>query len=397
MVYIENILNEALSKGASDIHFAKGQKPILRIKKELKKMDNYEELTEEDTWSIFRFFIKDDEIIARSFEKEKKLDLNFEFSGHRMRVNISLAMKSMVFTIRIIQNTLPSYAELHLPDVLKTLVSYPQGLILITGKSGSGKSTTLNALIAEINNTESKKILTLEKPIEYVHTSNRSLVIQKEIGEGRDCPTFSQGVKNSLREDCDILIVGEIIDRETMDAAIEMSESGHLVIGTMHTRSCAETIDRILNFYPSEDQPTVKNVVSTLLVAVISQRLIKGLRNDLVLIPEVMIVDDVVSSLIRKDKFSRSEIEDAIQTKMDKGSIGLIYALARAVIDNRITLEQAEEQIVPEKHELLSKIIWQQKLAAGKNQSSNNSANNKVSGGDNSGGFTLGQGTRFRR
>ena len=397
MVYIENILSEALTKGASDIHLAKGQKPILRIKKELKKMENYEEITEEDTWSIFRFFIKDDEAINQVFNKEKKLDINFEFSGYRLRVNVSLAMESKVFTIRIIQNSLPTYAQLHLPDVLKNLISFPQGLILITGKSGSGKSTTLNALIAEINDTESKKILTLEKPIEYVHTSNRSLIIQKEIGVGRDCETFSEGVKNALREDCDILIVGEIVDRETMDAAIEMSESGHLVIGTMHTRSCSETVDRILNFYQTDEQANIKNVVSTLLVAVISQRLIKGLSNELVLIPEVMIVDDVVSSLIRKEKFSKSEIEDAIQTKMDKGSIGLIYSLAKAVIDNRITLEQAEEQIVPEKHELLSKIIWQQKLASGKNQPVSNNPGPVGSSGNNAGGFTLGQGGRFRR
>ena len=362
MVFIEDVIQEAIKKGASDIHLMKGQKPHIRVKKDLKRLDHYSVVEDEDVFEFLRFLFQDNEKLNEIFYKEKFIDFNYNYHGTRLRVNISKSMNSDIFTLRIIPQTLPSYESLHLPDVLRNLISLPQGMILITGKSNSGKSTTLNAIVNEINRTESKKILTLENPIEFVHQSNHSLIVQKEVGEGRDCETFSEGVKNALREDCDILIVGEIRDRETMDASIEMAESGHLVIGTMHTRSCAETIDRILNFYQAEEQSNIKNIVSVLLIAVIAQRLIKGLTSDLILVPEIMIVDDIISALIRKDKFSRSEIEDAIQTKMDKGSISLIHSLAKAIADDWISLEEAQKQINPDKYETLSKITRQMRL-----------------------------------
>ena len=147
--------------------------------------------------------------------------------------------------------------HLGVPDIVRRMTYQPQGLILVTGKTNSGKTTTLNALINDINEKQNKKILTLENPVEYKHHSKKSLIVQKEIGRGRDSLTFSDGVKNSLREDCDILVIGEIRDKVTMEAAIEMAESGHLVIGTLHTKSCAETIDRMINFYEVRDQPPV--------------------------------------------------------------------------------------------------------------------------------------------
>ncbi len=223
-----------------------------------------------------------------------------------------------------------------------------------------GKSTTLNVLVNEINETEKKKILMLENPIEYVHVSKKSLVIQKEVGEGGDCPSFSVGTRNALREDCDILVVGEIRDKETMDATLEMAESGHLVLGTMHTRSCAETIDRVLNFYDLSDQSVgVKYMISSVLKAVVTQRLVRGTQGKLVMIPEIMIVDDVISSFIRKDKFSKSEIEDAIQSRYDKGNISFMNSLAKAVIKKDISLQQARLQIDERNYDILDRTINQ--------------------------------------
>ena len=238
----------------------------------------------------------------------------------------------------------------------------PQGLILVTGKTNSGKTTTLNALINEINENQNKKILTLENPVEYKHTSKKSVIVQKEIGAGRDCLTFSSGVKNSLREDCDILVIGEIRDRETMEAAIETAESGHLVIGTLHTKSCAETIDRMVNFYEIRDQQTVKYLISSLLKLVISQRLLPSKTGDLVLVPEVMVVDNIVSGIIRKEKISVSEIEDAIQSNLEKGSIGLINSIADLFVKDVITLEQAKAQIEEKNIETLNRTIMQLKI-----------------------------------
>ena len=186
--------------------------------------------------------------------------------------------------------------------------------------------------------------------------------MQKEIGAGRDCLCYSDGVKNCLREDCDILVIGEIRDKVTMEAAIEMAESGHLVIGTLHTKSCAETIDRMINFYEVRDQASVKYLLSALLKLVVSQRLLKGRDGKLVLIPEVMVVDNVVAGVIRKEKLSVSEIEDAIQSAADKGSIGLINSLAKLFVEDKITLDQAKSQIEEKNIEILNRTIMQLKI-----------------------------------
>ena len=220
----------------------------------------------------------------------------------------------------------------------------------------------MNALINYINENQNKKILTLENPVEYKHHSKKSLIVQKEVGQGRDSLTFSDGVKNSLREDCDILVIGEIRDKETVEAAIEMAESGHLVIGTLHTKSCAESIDRLINFYEVRDQESIKYLLASLLKLVISQRLLKGVDGKLVLVPEVMVVDNVVAGIIRKDKLSVSEIEDAIQSGADKGSIGLINSLAELFVNDRITLEQAKEQVEEKNLEILNRTIMQLKI-----------------------------------
>ena len=205
--------------------------------------------------------------------------------------------------------------------------------------------------------------MTLENPIEFKHHSKQSLIVQKEVGRGKDTLTFHDGVKNSLREDCDILVIGEIRDKETMEAGIEMAESGHLVIGTLHTKSCAETIDRMINFYEVRDQATIKYMLASLLKMVVSQRLLPSPDgNSMVLVPEVMVVDNIVSGIIRKEKISISEIEDAIQSGSANGSIGLINSLANLFVNDKITLEQAKSQIEEKNIEILNRTIMQLKI-----------------------------------
>jgi len=284
------------------------------------------------------------------------------FDDIRLRVNISYSDEIPTLTLRLIKNELPKYEDLGVPDIVRRMTRQPQGLILVTGKTNSGKTTTLNALINDINENLNKKILTLESPVEYKHTSKKSIIVQKEVGPGRDCLCYSDGVKNSLREDCDIIVVGEIRDRETMDAAIETAESGHLVIGTLHTKSCAETIDRMINFYDISDQPSVKYLIASLLKLVVSQRLLKGRSGKLVLVPEVMVVDNIIQGIIRKEKISVSEIEDAIQSNLEKGSIGLINSIAELFVDEKITLEQAKAQIEEKNIEILNRTIMQLKI-----------------------------------
>ncbi len=362
MIDIDKIINTAKKEDASDIHLICGIKPILRIRRDLITLDSFEVLTEDDMMDVYDYFVRGNVDKDEVYKKNKKLDSSFEFEDIRLRVNISMSDDVPVVVLRLIKNELPKYEDLGVPDIVRRMMNQPQGLILVTGKTNSGKTTTLNALINEINENQNRKILTLESPVEYKHKCKKSIIVQKEVGVGRDCLNYSDGVKNSLREDCDILIIGEIRDKETMEAAIETAEAGHLVIGTLHTKSCAETIDRMINFYDIRDQQTIKYLIASLLKLVVSQRLLKGRDGSLVLVPEVMVVDNIVSGIIRKEKISVSEIEDAIQSGSEKGSIGLINSLAELFVNDRITLEQAKAQIEEKNIEILNRTIMQLKI-----------------------------------
>ncbi len=363
---LDKILDEAIRLDASDVHLISNNKPMLRIARDLIPVKGSKILTPEDMFEVYDYLVKGNVDKDEVFNTTKKLDMSYEYRDIRLRVNISLSDDIPICTLRLIKNELPTYESLGVPDIVRRMTYQPQGLILVTGKTNSGKTTTLNALINHINETQNKKILTLESPIEYKHRSKKSLIVQKEVGKGRDILTYSDGVKNSLREDCDILVIGEIRDKVTMEAAIETAESGHLVIGTLHTKSCAETIDRMINFYEVRDQASIKYLLSSLLKLVVSQRLLKGTDGKLVLVPEVMVVDNIVAGLIRKEKLSVSEIEDAIQSSLEKGSIGLINSLAELFVDDRITLEQAKSQLEEKNIETLNRTIMQLKIKRGK-------------------------------
>ena len=359
---LSEILDKAMEKDASDVHLICGNKPMFRITRDLVPVEDSQILTEDDMYEIYDTLVQGNVDKDEVFNNTRKLDMSYVHRDIRLRVNISLSDDIPLCTLRLIKNELPSYESLGVPDIVRRMTYQPQGLILVTGKTNSGKSTTLNALVNYINENQNKKILTLENPVEYKHHSKKSLIVQKEVGKGRDSLTFSDGVKNSLREDCDILVIGEIRDKTTMEAGIEMAESGHLVIGTLHTKSCAETIDRMINFYEVRDQASVKYLLSSLLKLVVSQRLLKGRDGKLVLIPEVMVVDNVVAGIIRKEKLSVSEIEDAIQSSADKGSIGLINSLAKLFVEDKITLDQAKSQIEEKNIEILNRTIMQLKI-----------------------------------
>jgi len=365
MININKILDFAIKEDASDVHLIYGLKPILRIARELIQMEEEDVLEENELYEAYDYFVRGSMEKDEIYKNTKKLDTSFEYQDIRLRVNISSADDMPIFTMRLIKNELPRFEELGVPDIVRRMTYQPQGLILVTGKTNSGKTTTLNALINQINENQNKKILTLERPVEYKHTSKKSIIVQKEVGVGGDVSDFRDGVKNSLREDCDILVIGEIRDKETMEAAIDMAESGHLVIGTLHTKSCAETIDRIINFYEMRDQASIKYLMSSLLKLVVSQRLLKGLDGKLVLLPEVMVVDNVVAGCIRKEKFSVAELEDAIQGNIDKGSISLINSIAGLFVDERISLEQAKSQIEEKNIEVLNRTIMQMKIKRG--------------------------------
>lgn len=365
MISIDEIFMKAIEYRASDIHLLEGVPPIFRINRILSNMPNMSNTTKEDLFEFLNQLLNDNNELKGIYKTDRKLDFNHEVNGTRLRVNVSSSNSVPVITARIVENELPKFRDLGLPDIILRSALLPQGLILVTGKSNSGKSTTLNAIVNEINQIENKKILMLENPVEFVHVSNKSLIVQKEVGPGKDCNSFSDGAINALREDCDILVIGEIRDKATMDAAFEMAEAGHLVIGTLHTKSCSETIDRIINFYDLSDQLAVKYMLSSLLKVVVSQRLINSISGRLIMVPEIMIVDEVVAAMIRKEKFTKSEIEDAIQTRFDKGNISFVNSLANAVTDGSISIDQAKKQLDDKDFETLNRVIMQSKRSVG--------------------------------
>ncbi len=362
MIQIEKVLDKAIKERASDVHLIYNIKPTLRINGTLVECSEMPVLTQEDMYEIYDYFVRGNIEKDEVFKERRRLDTSFEYNDIRLRVNISLSDDVPILTLRLIRKELPKFQDLGVPDIVRRMTYQPQGVMLVTGKTNSGKTTTLNALINEINETQYRKILTLENPVEYKHACKKSIIVQKEVGLGRDVLTFSEGVKNSLREDCDILVIGEIRDKETMEAAIDMAESGHLVIGTLHTKSCAETIDRMINFYEIKEQASVKYLISSLLKLVVSQRLLKGTDGKLTMLPEVMVVDNVIAGCIRKEKFSVSEIEDAIQSNLDKGNVSLINSIAKLFVEEKITLEQAKSQIEEKNIETLNRTIMQLKI-----------------------------------
>lgn len=375
MIDIDKIISAAIVRNASHIHLISGIYPNLRIVRELIPYEECGIISQEDMADIYDYFIRGNIEKDRHFKQNKYLDLSFEFGEVRLRVNISLVDGQPVVTLRIIKNEIPSFEELGVPEIVRRMMSQKYGLILVTGKTNSGKTTTLNALIDSINKNQNKKILTFESPVEYKHTSKKSIVIQKEVGMGEDVSTYKEGVKNCLREDCDVLVIGEIMDKETMDAAIEIAESGRLVIGTLHTKSCAETIDRIINFYDIKDQQNIKYLIASLLKLVTSQRLLLDKTDKLVLVSEVMVVNNVIQGLIRKEKFSVSEIEDAIQNGATEENISLINSIAKLFVDDVITLEQAKSQIEEKNIETLNRTIMQLKIKKENGETANESRN----------------------
>lgn len=359
MKKLEAILEQGLVRNASDIHLLVGCKPILRIAKELISLENMNTITEEEQREFVKEFAGNKDEVIEELRKEKILDLNYKFKEKRFRVNISYSMDIPTCTLRIIKDELPRFESLNLPEAIRELTLKSQGLILVTGKPGTGKTTTLNALVNEINEKQNRKIMILENPIEFVHKNKQSIIVQKEVGLFGDCKTFHTGVKNALREDCDVLVIGEIRDKETMDATIEMAETGHLVIGTLHTNSCAETIDRIINFYDLEEQQTIKYMIASLLRIIVSQRMIHGTFGDLVMVPEVLIINEQMRAIIKKDKFNNIEVEDIMLTTRDKGNSVLVFSLAEAVVNGKITLDQAMKEVDLKNQDLLKKVVAQ--------------------------------------
>ena len=334
---IEELLEDAVGKGASDIHISANLPPVFRIDGKLIRT-NMEALTAENVETLVFPILNNEQ--RRKLEQEWELDLSYGIHGlGRFRVNVYKNNGTYAAAFRTINTQVPSFETLGLPPVVKKITERPRGLILVTGPTGSGKSTTLASMIDHINETRNEHILTIEDPVEFVHKSKKSVVHQRELGQ--DTRSFANALKSALREDPDIILVGEMRDLDTISLAITAAETGHLVMGTLHTSSASQTIDRIIDVFPQGQQQQIRIMLSNSLCAVFSQTLLpklseNGEKKGRVMAQEIMVVNGAIANLIREGK--TSQMYSAIQTGAQHG---MQTALANLYKKGLISAEDA--------------------------------------------------------
>ena len=337
---IEDLLRELVERHGSDLHISNALPPVMRIDGQLVKKD-MEPLTSEQVENLLFPMLSNEQ--RRRLEQDWELDFSYGIAGLcRFRANFYKDKGSYAAAFRTISSNAPQLEDLGMPEIVKKVAEKPRGLVLVTGPTGSGKSTTLAAMIDYINRTRAEHILTIEDPVEFVHTSKQSIIHQRELGA--DTRSFANALKAALREDPDIILVGEMRDHETISLALTAAETGHLVFGTLHTSSASQTIDRIIDVFPEGQQQQIRVQLANSLVAVFSQTLLKKLQPDgtlkgRVMAQEIMLVTPAIANLIREAKVA--QIYSTIQTSQGIGMQTLEMCLANLYRNKLVTLEDA--------------------------------------------------------
>jgi twitching motility protein PilT len=337
---IEDLLKELVDKHGSDLHISSKLPPIVRIDGELIRLD-YDPLTPEDVENLLFPMMSNEQ--RRHLEQEWELDFSYGIESiGRFRVNFYKDKGCYAAAFRTIATSAPQLEELGMPPIVTQIAEKPRGLVLVTGPTGSGKSTTLAAMVDYINRTRAEHILTIEDPVEFVHTSKLSVIHQRELG--MDTRSFANALKSALREDPDIILVGEMRDHETIALALTAAETGHLVFGTLHTSSASQTIDRIIDVFPEGQQQQIRVQLANSLVAVFSQTLLPrrqpdGTQKGRIMAQEIMVVTPAIANLIRESK--AAQIYSTIQTSSGAGMQTLEAALADLYKRGLITIEDA--------------------------------------------------------
>jgi twitching motility protein PilT len=334
---IDDLLEQMVARGASDLHVTVGTPPAIRLRGHLERIDGVEPLTAEDTQLLLYRVLNSEQ--QKQLEIKRQLDFAYAVPGlARFRVNVFFQRESLGAAFRLIPHDIKSLEELGLPASLHEFTEKPRGLVLFTGPTGSGKSTTLAAIIDEINRTRSDHILTIEDPIEFVHKHKRCIVNQREIGP--DAVSFGEALRAALRQDPDVILLGEMRDLETISTALTAAETGHLVFGTLHTQSASSTVDRMIDVFPAEQQEQVRIMIAGSLQGVVTQALLPTADGQgRVAALEVLFPDDAVRNLIRQGKVE--QIYSIMQTGTAKGMQTMEQALAELVLRRVVTIETA--------------------------------------------------------
>lgn len=333
---IEILLEEVVRRRASDLHLQVGLPPMLRVDGSLTPVAGIEAMDEAAVESLIFAILDQDQ--QQILDKDKEFDFSFAFGVlGRFRVNAYHERGNLAAALRLIPNEIKTIKELGVPPVVMNFASYPRGLVLVTGPTGSGKSTTLASLVNKINEETAQHIITIEDPIEFTHKSKRSVVVQREVHY--DTYSFSAALRSTLRQDPDVVLIGEMRDLETISAAITIAETGHLVLGSLHTNSAAQSIDRMIDVFPPHQQPQIRAQLANILMAVCSQRLVPSVGGGRVVAAEVLVANPAVRNIIREGK--SHQLDAVIQTGADSGMQTMDRTLVNLVQNGTVTYDDA--------------------------------------------------------
>lgn len=333
---IEILLEEVIKRKASDLHLQVGLPPTLRVDGSLVSVQGAEPLTEEAV-EILIFAILDDDQ-KQILLKDKEFDFSFAFGDlGRFRVNAFHERGNLAAALRLIPTDLLTIEQLGLPAIVNGFSEYPRGLVIVTGPTGSGKSTTLAALVDKINTERAVHIVTIEDPIEFTHKSKKAVVVQREVHY--DTYSFSAALRSSLRQDPDVVLIGEMRDLETIAAAITIAETGHLVFATLHTNSAAQSIDRMIDVFPPHQQPQIRAQLSNILMAICSQRLVPSIGGGRVAAAELLVATPAVRNIIREGK--SHQLDAVIQTGAEHGMQSMDKTLVNLIHNGTISYDEA--------------------------------------------------------
>ncbi len=333
---LRKLLSKSIENNASDLHLSVNHFPILRVSGKLKRLREEKRLKAKDTKGLTKVLMN--EFQLEKLKKEKEIDFSYNFENRaRFRINTFYQSGNISCALRRIPSNIKTIEELNLPPVLHRISKANQGFFLVTGPSGHGKSTTLAAIIEEINHERTDHVITIEDPIEYVFEDDQSIIDQREIN--KDTFSFPKALRSTFRQDPDVIMVGEMRDKETISTAITAAETGHLVLATLHTNSASQTIHRIVDTFPAEEQGQIRAQLSTALLGVISERLLPSKEGGLIPACEVLFGTSAVENLIRENKIH--EIPLIIETSREVGMISLNTSLARLVEEGQVTKKTA--------------------------------------------------------